>query len=127
MLEKLSHQDINDLLIKTASIMRSQNEEIKRLRGELAAKSRREHAEKIAHIAVEKGVIDESDASSYAEKLDRGGKDLETVEEFVAQTVAGLPLGESLQKLAEEQVDGHVDGTSPEDKFCNFLLTSDHA
>ena len=88
MLEKLSADQVNDYMIKAASLLRAQQAEIERLSGELAVRARRDHAEKIASTAVNRGIMAEDDANSYAEHLVDSDEDLKMVEEFVGRTAA---------------------------------------
>ncbi len=117
---KIGSAEINATLIKAAGAMRSLQEENVRLREELNAHARRDHAEKIANSAVERGIMDPDEAQDYAVSLTEGEKDLNMVEEFVNRTAAGVPLGSSLQKTASEGATGD-DG----DVLTSFLLTNE--
>lgn len=124
MLEKLSEAQVNHILIKSASALRSLRDENAELRRQLASRERRDHAEKIAHTAVDRGIMDPTDAMEYAEKLAHSAEDLEMVEEFVSRAAAGVPLGQTLEKTASDNFEGGEGGT---DVLTAFLLNSDIA
>ncbi len=117
---KISSEEVNATLVKAASALRSQNEEISRLRHEIAVLNRHNYAEKIASAAVERGIMDPMDAGDYAKSLAEGDKDLSMVEDFVTQTTAGIPLGTGLAKTAAE-----YSGSEGSDPLTTFLLSSD--
>lgn len=119
---KIAAEQIDGLMVKAAHTIRTQQARISHLEGQLAGKERHEHAEKIASAAVDKGIMDPTDADEYAQTLAAGDKDLDMVEDFVSQTVVGVSLGESLQKVAS--VEG-ADGDTPEDAFVNSLMSSE--
>jgi hypothetical protein len=124
MLEKIAAADVNHLLIKTAHVLRSKDAEIDALKRQLADQDRARHAEKIAGIAVERGIMSEDNAEDYAEKLASSNRDLTMVEEFVARNSgAGLPLGDEMTKEASGP--GFSSSGSAEDKFTNSLLSLD--
>ena len=118
---KIGSAEVNATLIKAASTLRSLQADNDRLRADLAASARRDHAEKIAHNAVERGIMDPDEAKDYADSLTEGDKDLSVVEEFVSRTAAGVPLGASLQKVASAE--GSADGD--DDVLTSFLLTNE--
>lgn len=119
MFTKISSEEVNATLVKAASILRSQQQEINRLKQELASRERYDHAEKIASAAVDRGFMDPVDAKDYAISLAEGDKDLNLVEDFVSQTTAGIPLGTGLAKTASEY------SGSDTDPLTQFLLSSD--
>jgi len=123
MLEKISAAQVDNILIKSASVIRQQDARIHELEAELARRDRREHAEKIAEVAVDRGIMDEDDAEEYAEKLASSAEDLTMVEEFVGRAAAGVPLGRSLEKVASDSEGGEGET----DVLTAFLLTSDLA
>lgn len=116
---KISSEEVNATLVKAAHALRNQNEEINRLRQEIAVLNRHNYAEKIASQAVERGIMDPTDASDYARSLALGDKDLSIVEDFVTQSTAGIPLGAGLAKTASEY------GSPDSDPLTAFLLSSD--
>ncbi len=118
-LTKISSEEVNATLIKAAGILREQQEQISVLKRELDVLNRQNHAEKIASQAVEKGIMDPTDAQDYANTLAEGSKDLNMVEDFVTQTTAGIPLGSGLAKTASENITGSTD------PLTTFLLSSD--
>ena len=85
---------------------------------------RAHHAEKIAHRAVERGIMDVDEADSYASDLAESSEDLDLVEDFVGRAAAGVPLGKTLEKTAAD-ANGGEDGES--DVLTTFLLSSDIA
>ena len=93
-----------------------------RLKTKIASYERKEQAEKIASIAVQRGIMAEDEAPEYAEHLASGGEDLKLVEEVVGRTSRALPLGKMLEKSASAD-----NGNIPvgEDVLTNFLLSSD--
>lgn len=121
MLEKISSADIDGFLVKAAATIRDQEATISKLRSDLAGKERHEHAEKIASAAVDRGIMDESEAKEYAESLATGDKDLSMVEEFVNRTAAGVPLGSALTKTASASLDDHGE---PVDVLTAFLTNN---
>ena len=123
MLEKISSAQVNEYLAKAAHTIRTQKAEIERLEGVVATHDRRAHAEKVASLAVERGVLSEDSADEYAEHLATGGEDLKLVEEFVSRSARGLPLGKTQEKLASAD-DSRGAG---EDVLTEFLLNSDLA
>jgi len=123
-LEKVSEAQVNHIMLKSAQVMRGQQERIKELEGQVAAYQRRDHAEKIAHRAVERGIMDVDEADSYANDLAEGSEDLDLVEDFVGRAAAGVPLGKTLEKTAAD-ANGGEDGES--DVLTTFLLSSDIA
>jgi len=125
-MQKIAAADMNHLLIKTAHVIRTLETENATLRQQLADKDRHTHAEKIASIAVERGIMSEDNATDYATELARSDRDLEMVEEFVARNNGvGVPLGSEMHKTASD--DTLADGDTAEGRFANFLLTSDYA
>ena len=127
MITKIAAADLDHLLVKSASIMRAQEAEISSLRAQLAGKDRESHAEKIASIAVERGIMSVDDAESYAKSLAASTRDLSMVEEFVSKSTGpGMNLGEDLHKEASADSDLPI-GDTPEGRFASFLLSSDLA
>ena len=119
-LTKISSEEVNATLIKAAGILREQQEKILSLERDIASLNRHNHAEKIASQAVERGIMDPTDARDYALSLAEGSKDLSMVEDFVSQTTAGIPLGSGLAKIASEH-----SSNSEIDPLTSFLLSSD--
>jgi hypothetical protein len=101
MLEKISSADIDGFLVKAAATIRDQEATISELRSDLAGKERHEHAEKIASAAVDRGIMDESEAKEYAESL--------------------VPLGSALTKTASASLDDHGE---PVDVLTAFLTNN---
>lgn len=124
MLEKISTAQVESILIKSASALRTLRDENLELRRQLAVRDRRDRAEKIAHLAVDRGVMDPTDASEYAEKLASSGENLEMVEDFVGRAAAGIPLGMMHEKTASDHLEGGGEGP---DVLTSFLLNSDYA
>jgi hypothetical protein len=122
-MEKVSSAQINEYMVKAASAIRSQAAEIRQLKEKIASHDRRDHAVKIASLAVERGALSEDSVDEYAEHLAKGGEDLKMVEEFVSRSSRGLPLGKTLEKTASAD-DGQVSGG---DVLTEFLLNSDLA
>lgn len=122
-LEKLSAAQVNNFMVKAASLLRKQQARIAELEGEKAAWERREHAEKIAHQAISRGIMSEDEADKYAEKLAGSSDDLNMVEEFVNRAAAGVPLGKTLEKTAS---DDHDNRDGQVDVLTAFLLSSEH-
>ena len=119
-MNKLSSESVDNLLIKAASALRSQNHEIARLQEQLDWYERNNHAEKIASQAVERGIMDPTEAGEYAKTLAEGGRDLSMVEEFISNSTVGVPLGSGLAKTASD-----YGGSGETDPLTEFLLTSD--
>ena len=117
---KIGAAEVNQTLMKAASVIRSLKAENDELKVRLAAGERDDHAEKIASIAVERGILAPDEAEEYAKGLSEGDKDLSMVEDLVKRTAAGAPLAESLQKVASE--DGQGEGEP--DVLTSFLLNS---
>jgi len=124
MLEKISAAQVNHILIKSAAELRSLRDENIELRRRLADRERHEHAEKIASLAVDRGIMDPTDAADYASGLASGQEDLGMVEDFVSRAAAGVHLGKTLEKTASDNLEGGEGGT---DVLTSFLLTSDLA
>jgi arginine deiminase len=122
-MEKLSSTQVDGILIKTAATLRSQQARIQYLEGELAKRERVDHAEKIAQEAVSRHILDEDQASDYAEKLASSSDDLNMVEEFVGRATSAVPLGD-LEKVASADNDNPEPG-SAEANFATSLLSSD--
>ena len=116
-MDKLSFESIDRAMIKGASIIRAQNKEIQRLNEIIQSRTRIDHAEKIASVAVEKGLMGREEAKDYASDLARSEKDLGIVEDFVSRTAAGTPLSSGIKKVA------HDNGGT--DVLTTFLLTND--
>ena len=116
---KISSEEVNATLIKSANALLAQQEQIAHLTNEIAVLNRHNHAEKIASQAVERGIMDPTDAREYAQSLADGNKDLSMVEDFVTQSTAGIPLGSGLAKTASEY------RGSDSDPLTQFLLSSD--
>jgi hypothetical protein len=117
---KIGSAEVNATLIKAASALRTLQADNDQLRAQLAMSARRDHAEKIASSAVERGIMDPEEAKDYANSLTDGDKDLTVVEEFVTRTAAGVPLGASLQKEASAE-----SGDMDSDILTSFLLTNE--
>lgn len=124
MLEKISAAQVNTILLKSAAELRTLRDENIQLRRQLADRERYEHAEKIASMAVDRGIMDPTDAADYASQLASGGTDLGMVENFVSKAAAGVPLGQALEKTASDNLSGGEDAT---DVLTSFLLSSDFA
>lgn len=122
-MEKISAAQVNTILVKSAGELRRLSSENAELRAQLAQRERRDQAEKIAHMAVDRGVMDPTDATEYAEKLAASSDNLKVVEEFVGRAAAGVPLGKTLEKTASDNYEGGG-GT---DVLTAFLLNSDIA
>ena len=116
-MNKLSFENIDRTMIKAASVIRSQNKEIQRLNDIIASRTRIDHAEKIASVAVERGLMDIEEAKDYASDLARSERDLGVVEDFVSRTAAGTPLSSGIKKVAHDN--GEID------VLTSFLLTND--
>jgi polyhydroxyalkanoate synthesis regulator phasin len=123
MLEKISEAQVNHIMIKAASALRAQQARIGELEQQVASYKRRDHAEKIASTAVNRGIMEEDEAGSYANDLANSSEDLNLVEDFVSRAAAGVPLGKTLEKTAAEH--GGEGGES--DVLTAFLLSSDIA
>ncbi|MEC8306432.1 MAG: hypothetical protein VXZ72_01035 [Chlamydiota bacterium] len=118
---KIGSAEVNATLVKAASALRDLSAENERLRAVIAENDRRDYAEKIASSAVHRGIMDPEEAKDYANSLTESDKDLSIVEEFVNRAAAGVPLGNSLQKVAS--VEGAQDGEA--DILTSFLLTNE--
>lgn len=125
MLTKISSAQANDLLVKAANTIRSQNAVIADLEAKLAARDRHDHAEKIAELAVERGVLSSEEVNDYAEKLASSDKDLGDVEDLVKRSVTGVPLGQPMEKDASESDETSGIGEA-EDRFFRGLLASEY-
>ena len=119
-LEKISSEQIDHLMVKAAHVIRTQQSEIVELRKDKADRDRRDHAEKIASSAVDRGIMDSEEGDDYALTLAESDQDLSMVESFVERTAAGVPLGGSLQKVAS--VEGGEEGDS--DILSTYLLSN---
>ncbi len=114
--------DIDGVMIKAASALRSLQLENNRLKEELAKRDRADHATKIASSAVERGIMEADEASDYAQTLLESDKDLDIVEDFVSKTVSGIPLGSGLAKTASENL-SYGDGSA--DVLTAYLLSNE--
>ncbi len=124
MLTKIGSAELNGLLIKSAAAIRDLSAENEQLRAQLAKKDRREHAVKIASVAVERGIVAEDAQAEYAQTLASGSRNLDDVEELVSHAAAGLPLGELTKEAADgDGASGVVPGAA-EQKFASFLTNS---
>jgi hypothetical protein len=123
MLEKLSKDQLNGIFIRSAGTIRSQSARITELEDELSRRDRVNQATKIASMAVERGVMEEDEAGEYAQGLATSAQDLVFVEDFVSRAAVGVPLGNTLEKVASEG----EDGDESSDPLTSFLLTSDYA
>ena len=121
-MEKISEAKINTILIKAASVLRTQGTRIKELENKVAGYERLDFAEKIASAAVERGIMAADEAEAYAQDLANSDKDLKMVEEFVGRAAAGVPLGKMLEKVASED---HEGGTEPGEAERNSCRTQD--
>lgn len=124
MFEKLSAANVDQVLIKTAGTLRAQDVRIKSLEAQVAGYKRRDHAEKIAHEAVNRGIMESDEADSYASDLANSAEDLNMVEDFIGRAAAGVPLGRTLEKTAG---DHSLGGDGESDVLTSFLLSSDYA
>ena len=123
---KIAAAEVNGLLIKSAATIRDLHAENQDLKAQLAGKSRLEHAEKIAHIAIDRGIMSEDKALEYAQTLAESTRDLSMVEEYVAHNGGiGVPLGrEEFTKSASDHT-LETGNSKAESEFVDFLLTSD--
>ena len=119
---KIDTSEIDGVMIKAASALRSLQQENSRLRDELARRDRQNHATKIASSAVARGMMEEADAVDYAQSLLESGKDLDMVEDFVSKTVSGIPLGSGLAKTASDNL-SFGDGSA--DVLTSYLLSNE--
>lgn len=122
MMEKISAAQVNEYLLKCASTIRSQQAQIKDLQADKESRDRRDHAEKIASVAVDRGLLEAEEAAEYAEHLVKGDEDLKMVEDFMGRRAAGVPLGQVKEKTASAET-----GTGELDVLTAFLLSSDQA
>lgn len=128
MMTKIAAAELDGLLIKTAAQLRSQQAYIAELEAKLAVRDRQEYAEKIAHVAVSRGIMSEDSAAKYADSLAASDRDLSMVEEMVSHgNGAGVPLGQEIEKVASDHTLHLSDGSRADQDFTNFLLTSDFA
>jgi hypothetical protein len=118
MLEKISAEQVDHLMVKAAHVIRTLEAEVTELRAEKAERARRDHAEKIASSAVERGIMEAEEAADYATSLAESDKDLSMVEDFVDRTAAGIPLGGGLEKEA------HAEGGGDTDVLTSYLLSN---
>ena len=116
-MNKIAAEDLNQPLLKAASVMRGQQSEISRLRVELGRRDRNDHAQKIASLATERGMMGDSESRDYAQQLVDSGQDLSVVENVISNTAAGFPLGSTLSKPAAD------DTVHGDDVLTTFLLT----
>ena len=121
-LEKISAAQVDGMMLKAAHTIRAQNTRITELESELGRRDRKAHAEKIAHQARERGLMDEDQSVEYAEQLATGSDDLQVVEDFVNRSAAGVPLGTDHEKTASTEPG--VEGQAEAD-FASALLNSD--
>jgi cell division septum initiation protein DivIVA len=105
MLEKIAAAQVDEYMAKAASALRTLSTENAQLKTKIAEFERKEQAEKIASIAVDRGVLAEDEATEYAERLISGGEDLKMVEDFVRRSSGGLTLGKTLEKTASAEND----------------------
>ena len=121
-MKKIAASTLDHLLVKSAALHRTQQARIQELEGRLADSNRRDHAEKIASIAVERGVMEPTGAADYAAHLAGSDRDLSLVEDFVARSTGpGIGLGQVLDKTASDN-SGYADG-SAEQRFETALLS----
>ncbi len=120
-MNKLSAAQFNHILIKTAEQLEQQQAYIQHLEQQLAGHARQQHAEKVASMAVDRGIVSPDDEEAYAAKLARGEDDLALVEDFVQRSVSGLPLGADGELSKSASVAGGEGG----DAISSFLLSSD--
>ena len=119
MLEKIGEAEINGLLVKSAAAIRELSAENLSLKSQLASRGRQDHAEKIAHVMVERGLMDDSAGKEYAQTLAKGDKDLSVVEDLVQHSVPGLALGHTKTASAHDE-----DSTPGEDVLTSFLKST---
>ena len=119
-MEKVAAAQVNQYLIKSAQVIRDLAAENKNLKAELANRDRHDQAEKIASVAVERGLVAEEEADTYAEHLANGGEDLKMIEDFVGRSPVGVPLGTLKEKTASAE-----HSTGEQDVLTAFLLGSD--
>jgi hypothetical protein len=127
MLEKISAAQVDNIMIKAASALRGLKAENDRLRAQLAERDRRDHATKIASSAVDRGIMEEDEAKDYANDLANSGEDLRVVEDFVNRAAAGVPLGQTHEKVASAGEGEGQPGDGAEARFNDFLLSSPFA
>lgn len=123
-MEKISSAQLDGYLVKAAQLLRAQQEEINSLKATVASFERREQAEKIASLAVERGALAEDEADEYAEHLATSDQDLKMVEDFVGRASHGLSLGKPLEKTASAE---GSEGDGQVDVLTAFLMNSDLA
>lgn len=117
MLEKIANaNDLQGFLVKTASVVRRQDQRIQQLEAENAAFRRKAELEKIAHEGVTRGVVDDPD--TFVGRWANDDTPLEVLSDFVERTTPGVPLGEIGE--GHEKVAG-AEG----DVLSNFLTTQD--
>jgi len=122
-MEKISSADVNAYMVKAAATLRGQAQQIVALKTKVASLERKEHAEKIASLAVERGALAVEEAQEYAENLATGAEDLKMVEDFVGRTSRSLSLGKTLEKTASAEGGGEPG----QDVLTTFLLSSEYA
>ena len=115
---KISEAEAKQIFLKAASVLRQQEARIHELELEKAQRLRGDHAEKIAAKAVERGIMDEDEAESYAQQLRDSDKDLSIVEDVVGHAAAHAPVGDLLKQAADV-------GSAEQDVLTQYLLTTD--
>lgn len=108
-MEKIAAERMDDLLIKTASEMRRLVGENETLRAEVAVFRRRQEATKIAHVAVERGLVSDDDFEDYVENLEQSGTDLGQAEQLLRTVPAGRPFGVASTEHEKMASDGGMD------------------
>ena len=125
-LTKIAASEVNGLLLKSAHELRRVSAENAALREQLAGRQREDHAEKIASIAVGRGIMSEDQAAGYARTLASSERDLNMVEDFVARgNGVGLALGEDVEKTASDNTLDVSGGSEADRRFVGFLMSSD--
>ena len=120
MLEKIGEAEVNGLLLSAADSIRTLESENARLTAQLATRARSDHAEKIASVAVDRGLMDEDDGQEYARDLAKSDKDLGVVEDILKRSAKGIPLGHTKTASAHD-MDRDASG---DDVLTAFLKTS---
>ncbi len=124
-MNKIAAADVDFLMTKAANSIRELAAENRSLRAALAEHDRKSHAQKIASLAVNNGIMDDDAAADYAAELVDSDQDLSLVEQFVSRQSQGLPLGHTVEKTASDF--GGATAGSAEDRFLTDLLSSDLA
>lgn len=112
-------RDVQDVLVKTAGVLRNLANRNRELEAENAGYRRRTELTKIASDGVTRGVLDGDDITSFVDRWAEDATPLQVIGDFVERTPVGVSLGE----LGEgPEKTASADG---EDALTSFLTNAE--